>query len=324
MKKIPKHKKTLSTELQLILFFLGHAEKPSLTDIDEQEFIRLVKHHRLESILFNASGFDKTILSASLFTKLESLNRKNKMRMMQLTAELISVSKILKQEKIDFVVLKGPSLSQEIYGDYTQRNYRDIDILVSPKNVLKAKIVLESLAYSTKSKFNFLHQLNHKEIKFINKDHKSLIELHHRFFNNKYLLPFSSALLKGKIDVDINSNSVPVLGPAINLLYLCMHAASHNWSRLTWVFDIVAFRKNMSDDNLAEAEQLAKDFGLSHVYKQAVELDLIDFVTISNESHYTLLKRMQFLMGLNSSIKYKGHELLQRAMIPYRYFEKEV
>ena len=138
-------------------------------------------------------------------------------------------------------------------------------------------------------------------------------------FNNKYLLPFSLETLNNKSFIGLNSVEIPILSDADNFLYIATHAAAHNWSRLVWPLDIIHFKKNL---NKIEVSGKSKSIGLTDVYLQANNNTLNDFILISDEKHYRLLKRMRHLLSLNSKSKYKRHELLQRAMTPYRYFER--
>jgi len=98
--------------------------------LNQQEFVRLIKHHRLDSIFYKLVLEQKIELSIELKGKLEQINTLNKIRMMKLTAELIRIHKLFTENNIDYVSLKGPALSQQVFGDYTIRNSRDLDLLV--------------------------------------------------------------------------------------------------------------------------------------------------------------------------------------------------
>jgi len=287
--------------------------------LNQGEFIRLVKHHRLDSILFQKIESLNIDLPTKLKQKLEQINKRNKMRMLKLTSELIRIHQIFTENNIDYISLKGPALSQQIYGDYTIRSSRDLDILVNPKKILEAKILLESIGYKTQDKYTKLSKFNDKEVKFFNSEKNTLVELHHRLFNNKYLFPFSSEILNNIRFIKLNTVEIPSLSDTDNFLYIATHAAAHNWSRLVWAIDIINFKKIF---NKIEASEKAKDIGLTNIYLQAKENTLNDFVCISDEKHYRLFKRMQHLLSLNSKYKYKKYELLQRSMIPYRYIAK--
>ena len=299
------------------------AQSPTITkDFDLKELVRLVKHHRLNSLFYTFAQKQNIPLPKALKIKLEKINQHNKMRMMQLTAELLRIHKLLTENGINYISLKGPALSQQIYGDYTLRSSNDLDILVDVNDTKKAKILLQKLAYQTKDSLSSLARFNDKELKFVNTKNNIVLELHHRFFNNKYLLDFSSSVFENSTISTINQSEIRVLDPVYNFLYLSAHAAAHNWSRLTWVFDILNFKSQLTTEELQQSKRLAEELGLSKIYRQAVNFEISNFLAIAREDHYHLHKKMMFLMGLNTKAIYKWQELLQRAMVPYRFVSK--
>jgi hypothetical protein len=62
-------------------------------------------------------------------------------------AEFIKVTDLLRAGRIDFIPLKGPLLSFRLYGDATTRRYGDLDILVDPSEVEKARVGLLAAGY---------------------------------------------------------------------------------------------------------------------------------------------------------------------------------
>lgn len=316
-------KKILSPEHLLLFMALGESileEKPQISAIDQDEFVRLVKHHRLESILFTSKTFNEALVGQSLFERLSVLNKRNKMKMFKLTSELIRIHKLFAINKIEYISLKGPALSSQLYGDFSIRNSRDLDILVSEETLLKAKEGLEQASYYTKSSVSKMALFNNKEIKLIHSKDNILLELHHRLFNNKELFPFKAQYLEMGKWVKINDCKIAVLPKAQQFLYIITHAASHNWSRLTWALDVIKFKELMTYEELKESKILAKNVGLEKVFEQSCNFTLSDYFSIAQEEHYSLFKKMNFLLGLNSKMSYKLHELLHRALIPYRFF----
>jgi hypothetical protein len=61
---------------------------------------------------------------------------------MLMTAELIAVMKLLKDNEIEAIAFKGPTLSQMAYGDITLRQFSDLDILIDQKDIYKASKIL--------------------------------------------------------------------------------------------------------------------------------------------------------------------------------------
>lgn len=287
-----------------LLFIIQTLSDKSNTDINlitkfnSEEFIRLIKHHRLDSIFYKAIKEQNVKLPNDLEVKLSDINKRNKMRMMKLTVELIRIHKFFTENNIDYISLKGPALSQQIYGDYTIRNSRDLDILVKEEDFIKASNLLKLLNYKNNKKFNSINKFNYKEFKFINSETKILVELHHRLFNNKYLLPIENQDFSSSQFVKINNINIPILPNKLNFEYIDTHAAAHNWMRMVWSLDILSFKK--TDKN---------------------NYSLEDFVIISSEKQLKLFSRMLHLLKLNNSFKYKVQEILQRLFIPYRFFD---
>jgi hypothetical protein len=122
--------------------------------------------------------------------------------------------------------------------------------------------------------------------------------LHHRLFNNKYLLPIENQDFSSSQFVKINNINIPILPNKLNFEYIDTHAAAHNWMRMVWSLDILSFKK--TDKN---------------------NYSLEDFVIISSEKQLKLFSRMLHLLKLNNSFKYKVQEILQRLFIPYRFFD---
>ena len=302
-----------------LLFIIQVLSKNLTTDysnlhkLDFSEFIRLIKHHRLDSIFYKAAKEQNISLPTELDAKLSQINKRNKMRMMKLTAELIRIHKLFTENNIDYISLKGPALSQQIYGDYTIRNSRDLDILVREGDFVKSSNMLKSIDYRNNKRFNAINKFNYKEFKFINNDTKILVELHHRLFNNKYLLPINNVIFKNPEFIQINGVDIPILNNKYNFEYIAIHAAAHNWSRMVWPIDILALKNK--NGNLEIDKQLV-------LLKNTIYYNLEDYILSSDEKQLKLFGKMFHLLKMKNNSNYKLQELLQRLFIPYRYFDK--
>jgi len=280
---------------------------------NNKEFIRLIKHHRLDSIFYKAVQEQNIKLAPELDERLEQINKRNKMRMMKLTAELIRIHKLFTENNIDYINLKGPALSQQIYGDYTVRSSRDLDILVRIEDFTKASYLLKSIDYKNNKKFNSINKFNYKEYKFPNSKTNLLVELHHRLFNNKYLLPISNSVFINKESININNNDISILPSSINFEYIALHAAAHNWKRMHWALDVLLLKETYKNITLDKELTLLNN---SSDYK------LKDYILNSKEKQLQLLGQMLHLLKLRKNSNYKFHEILQRLFIPYRFLDK--
>ena len=62
---------------------------------------------------------------------------------MLMTSELIKVMKLFKENDIESIAFKGPTLSQNAYGNISLRQYCDLDILLKKDDVYKVYDLLK-------------------------------------------------------------------------------------------------------------------------------------------------------------------------------------
>lgn len=171
---------------------------------------------------------------------------------MLMTKELLDVTKILEENNVISIPLKGPVLSQMAYGDVISRQYVDIDLLVDESNFLQSIEILKANSFNHENKFilekfkekrNIFHDMtlvNHLGIN---------IELHWRLFSDEYMTDFDKIkLFENYSFVKINNQEIKTFSNEINLLYFCIHGAKHNWERIEWLVDIVRFIENRDID----------------------------------------------------------------------------
>jgi len=223
-------------------------QSQSVNNFNQEEFIRLIKHHRLDSIFYKAVQEQDISLPTELKEKLEQINKRNKMRMMKLTAELIRIHKLFAENGIEYISLKGPALSQQIYGDYTIRSSRDLDILVMVEDLDKLNLLLQKIDYFTNVKDFKKHQKAHHDIAFVNKEKKIQLEIHTRLFSFDKLFEYSNnELFKTKETVILNNYNICVLNNNINSKFLYTHAKKHSWELFYWITDLFKLDCNKNE-----------------------------------------------------------------------------
>lgn len=172
---------------------------------------------------------------------------------MAMSAELIRIMKLLSEHGIPALAFKGPVLSQMIYGDITQRQYGDLDILIHPNDLYKGVDILEKHGYSS------AYPLNERQFKsycdiahdyaLINKKNGVLVELHWRLLSSEFMANLDT------IDFFTDTTTITIQGKKLKtlqleelIIYLCIHGAKHQWERLEWLVDIAYLIKTQSID----------------------------------------------------------------------------
>ncbi len=163
----------------------------------------------------------------------------------------------LAQRQVPTIPYKGPVLAQTAYGDIGLRSFSDLDLLISPDDFARAKAALAEIGYQPSQQVapavERLFLRTGYERSFDGPAGKNLIELQWSLLPYFYAVDFRSADLRfndllaraGRIALGAAEGEtefetgIPCLSPEDSLLFLCLHAAKHLWTRLIWVADIV-------------------------------------------------------------------------------------
>jgi len=164
-------------------------------------------------------------------------------RNMLMSAELIKILNLLRENAIEALAFKGPALSQMAYGDITLRQYVDLDILVDEEDAFKAgKLMTQNghtaiLPLTILSNKTCLHTA--KDFSLMSVPGGVHTELHWRLFEKKYNISLLSCAIDKKCQtVKINNHEIKTLQNELLLVYLCLHGAKHAFERIEWICDI--------------------------------------------------------------------------------------
>jgi hypothetical protein len=152
----------------------------------------------------------------------------------------------------DIVVVpyKGAPLAVTAYGDLSLRQFWDLDVLVKPGDVVRAKQLLEGLGYRARFIYGRrpLSQLTAAEtLQFIKHRHEYemqrkdglLIDLHWQLAPRQFPFRIDPAPLWDRlVSVDFEGKTIPGFANEDLVLILCMHGAKDEWKKLIWILDL--------------------------------------------------------------------------------------
>ncbi len=150
-------------------------------------------------------------------------------RVAYITSVAAEVTKSLEQEGIRVVLLKGLALEHQVYGARGVRQMSDADLLVSPRDVLRARDLLIKAGFvsnSLKSRLyrpiildigNHLPELHRGGIS---------VDLHHRLFGREATEMVAAAMEKAEV-ISAGGQSLFVLPPLTAFLGLVSHIIKH-------------------------------------------------------------------------------------------------
>ena len=219
-----------------------------------ERMLALVDHHRVVPQVYGGLSAYADLIPGQHFDALRSRYRNNARKALWFTGELVRVVSHLESAGIKALPYKGPALAQTLYGEVTERQFGDLDILILPADVAKAKAALLDLGY--KPAIELAPQIEAAYIKtgyeysFQGANGQNLVELQWRIVPRFYAIEFDVADFFGGAKDHMLHNLGPIrtLCPEDLLLVLSVHAAKHAWVQLSWLRDIAQLTKSRNLD----------------------------------------------------------------------------
>jgi hypothetical protein len=267
-----------SAELRLLLACcsVGNRE-PSEGDLREfleagvhwPEVLRLAEHHSVVPLLYQALCGLSGLVPAPTLDDLRGRYSHNARRNLMFTGELVRILDCLEKHSVPAIPYKGPVLAETVYGDLALRYFSDLDVLVLPSDVLRAKTALQTLGYTPSSRLSEAEERVYiatgYEYTFDGPAGRNLLEIQWRILPRFYAVDFDcGALFARAVTGSVGGRAVRVLSSEDLLLALSVHAAKHAWIRLCWLRDIAGVVESLPLD-WTLIEQRARDLGIGRI-----------------------------------------------------------
>lgn len=252
------------------------------TNIDWNEFLALTIHHRTFCNLYKKmEHVNKTYIPKFVIQKLAYLYKNNIFKMLQLTAEMDNVNKKMKEQKINFLLLKGPALAKELYGDISLRTSSDLDILVPIEKLQEVEQLLQNEGYL---KHDYIRSVlndwkwRHHHVTYFHPAKKVKLEIHWRLSPGPASEPSFNELWERKKVSELTHSPLYLLGNEDLFLFLASHGARHGWSRLRWSLDIYQILEKY-DFTFEKLIRISKKHRNTHLLGQSIRLTSELFTT---------------------------------------------
>jgi len=217
--------------------------------LDWPRLLDLVDHHRVVPQVYGALSALSYLVPSQPLNALRSRYQDNARNALWFTAELARILNHLEAGGIKAMPFKGPVLAQTLYGEVTGRQFGDLDILILPADVPKAKGALLALGYQCEPQLRPQDEPAYLAsgcgYVFHSPAGRNLLDLQWRIVPRFYSIDFEVAdLLKRADEIVVNGCPMRTLRPEDLLLVLCVHAAKHVWTQLSWLCDIAQLAKS--------------------------------------------------------------------------------
>ncbi|MCK5135660.1 MAG: nucleotidyltransferase family protein [Bacteroidales bacterium] len=293
--------------------------------LNTSKLLELLSRHRL----FPLAG---TIISAfedRVRTELETHIKKQAFKSMLITRELFRLQDSARGFAYKLMVLKGPVLAHQLYGDVSKRQYNDLDLYLHPNDFSKVKQEILSWGYkkiypSIRDEKRLNYYFRHKgDLGVVHPKTGVYIEIHHGI-NLRRLIPkqYESDFYNNLTQVKIHEWQITTLTPEYTFIYLCLHGAKHLFFRLIWLKDIADYFSAIEMDH-DKILNLVRKYGLERLFGVSFAL-VNEYFGIEIPSTYNQAVRSRKVHQLKNMcqrrIRGPEKELLYMRLLKHYYF----
>jgi len=141
-------------------------------------------------------------------------------------------------EGIPVCPLKGPVFAQRFYAHASDRPSIDIDLLVRPDDLEKARTALLRSGYAGDSELRTAYLTAHAHHLHFTRPGVPELELHFQAYHGFGTVMHASSMMDRATPGEFAGRKTLVASHEDEVIYLSAHAAGHSFIRLLWIFDM--------------------------------------------------------------------------------------
>jgi hypothetical protein len=246
-----------------------------LRAVDWDDFLRLVRFHRMEGLAWNALARAPG-LPEEAAEPLRQAAAEIAARNLEAAAESRLLLNRFDAAKIPLMFLKGLTLGALAYRNPMLKSAVDIDLLIDPKDLEQtAEIMRECdfrLALPLDARRLHAWHRTRKESVWLKDGSAMQIDLHTRTADNPALIPRITAHSPTRQVKVCNGVSLPTLAADELFAYLAVHGASSAWFRLKWIADFAGLMHGQSAGEIQRLYERSQQLGAGRAAGQALLL----------------------------------------------------
>ena len=217
--------------------------------VDWEYLLKLVEFHGIVPLVaHNLIKNDfRDQIPEPYFERLSGAYNSTLYRNVLLSNELASVLSTFSKRGIAVIPLKGTVLAETIYENPALRVSADMDILVHPEDIAKARSLLSELGYQQIPEpphwEHHFHEVPYCKQTII----PIFVELHWDLEDRRLATVPEAEIWDRAQPLDLQEISTKVLSPEDNLLFLAIHLCKHSKELLKFLGDIAELLKKYQD-----------------------------------------------------------------------------
>jgi hypothetical protein len=255
------------------------AVRARAAEIDWPRFLAVIRRQRVEGLAADALRRAGVALPSEVADQLGRAATEIARQNLFFAAESRRIQRLFEAAGLPYLFVKGASLDMLAYGTLALKKARDIDLVVAPEAVEEACALMAGAGYvrtvpGPEVGDDRLGQwLAHcKETNWQHARSGLIVEIHSQLVDNPALLPGIGARSPSQI-VEVGPGiRLPTLRTEELFAYLCVHGATHAWSRLKWIADVSALLSRFDPDEIERLYRTSLQLGVGRCSAQALLL----------------------------------------------------
>src|SRR5574341_905569 len=246
--------------------------------LDWPYVLKLARRHWVTSLLYwHLRTVGAARVPEAILQQLADQFERNARRNLRLVGALRHVLQLLEHEGIAALSFKGPLLGSTLYGNLALRECCDLDILVSKRDVMRAKAILAAQGYPAMIALSAAEEaarLDARSAFVLQEEHGGFtIDLHWNVVPS-FFCPGLEAetLLARRVTEQLGHHPIPALAPEDAVLVLCVHGGKHAWYQLKWICDVAVMLRSCAALRWPLILERAANLGIERLVLIAVHL----------------------------------------------------
>jgi len=256
-----------------------HSDPGRITELvpssDGARLLALAEDHGVVGHLAaRLRGIDTNLVPHETIQALLERQRAQMFFSLRVSAELFRLLDLLAAENIEALVVKGPVLAVQAYGDPAMRSFGDLDLLVRQRDIRRATQLMIGAGYRAQVSLSAIDAGKIPgQYLFGRPESQLLVELHNdftlRYFPRR--LPIEKFFTR-QIRVPLDAREAPALSVEDELVLICIHGAKHLWERLIWIADVAALVTRQTSLDWERVTASAKEVGAERILHTGLRL----------------------------------------------------
>ncbi|MGB0713905.1 MAG: nucleotidyltransferase domain-containing protein, partial [Gammaproteobacteria bacterium] len=237
----------------------AHDMEAIWADCDAGRLCELARRHGVLGHLGHSRlALERSGCPEAIQTEVTRATRAMQLRSLRQSSQLLTLLEAFASAGLRVIPLKGPVLSEQLFGSLTRRDAVDLDLLLHPTELEPAHELLLRLGYRSDDapmtagryerhpRMRFFHEANYLPIDGDNFP----VDLHWRLFQDPGLMPLSfDHLWETSERAEFEGRTVTRLPRPLLLTYLSCHGSVSCWFRMKWLCDVAALLATLSEED---------------------------------------------------------------------------